>query len=160
MKGKSELSCFAAGCAVNISEEDVCISWGFKLLPKVVVFLQLSVMWAVMSGWVILSLVFFNSARLKSQRDPLVRWTEGAFCILRGQTKSNQITDSGSVVYKMTLPVLGLQMKLDDVVSAQPAAQSSSFFVTFVCRESILIIFAIWTQFLTFETCFFFFYVW
>lgn len=31
------------------------------------------------------------------------------------EAKVNQITDSGSVVCSMTLPVLGLQIKLSDV---------------------------------------------
>lgn len=70
-------------------------------------------MWAVMGGFVVLCF----SVMLKSQHALLVRSTEG------GHTKSNQITVSGSVMYKVSLSVLALQIKLNDVMSGQPATE-------------------------------------
>lgn len=45
------------------------------------------------------------------------------------EAKANPITDSGSVVCSVTLPVLGLQMKMSDVDSAQSAALELQFFI-------------------------------
>lgn len=59
----------------------------------------------------------FLTVRLNSQHAQLVRYTEG--CVCDGDhTKSIQITDY--VVYKMTLLVMGLQIKLN-YVSDHPA---------------------------------------